>query len=68
MNICIKCKKEMICKKTGVTIHYGNGHCYSGDLFECNFCKSQIVNTSGIPHQRNPKIFNSKEVVIEMYQ
>lgn len=46
MVICPKCKKEMMCVKTGVVCVWNKSHCYSGDKFECKQCNSQTIITS----------------------
>ena len=40
MIVCLKCKREMRCKKNGVGVRYNGTHVYYGDSFECPECKS----------------------------
>lgn len=47
MKICVKCKQEMRCTKTGATVHFGGGHTYSGDLYECPVCGAEVVLSTG---------------------
>jgi len=49
MVVCAKCKKEMRCIKTGMTVRFNeNGeHAYAGDLLECPECKATISVTNG---------------------
>jgi len=56
MQVCVKCTREMRCKKTGVIVRWGIGHCYAGDSFECPDCGATIVVTN----QNN--FFSDKEV------
>ena len=39
---CVNCNLEMRCTKTGITLHFGGGHCYRGDKFQCG-CGTEIV-------------------------
>ena len=50
MNICLKCKVELQCVKTGVVAVFSGDHCYAGDAFECPNCKAQTLVTAGTPH------------------
>jgi hypothetical protein len=43
MKICIKCQREMRCFKTGAIAHFGHGHCYAGDIYECPECGEQTM-------------------------
>ena len=47
--VCVPCRKDMRCVKTGVVVHWGNGHCYAGDRFACTNCPADIVKVSGPP-------------------
>lgn len=49
MNICVKCQKEMKCVQTGGLVHFGHGHVYSGDAFECPECGAQVLVASEHP-------------------
>ena len=40
---CIQCKKEMMCEKNGVVVHWGNGHCFRGDKWKCPTCNREVV-------------------------
>ena len=51
MNVCVQCKKEMVCHKNGVNVRFGNGeHCYIGDSFKCPECGNEIVVTNPVPY------------------
>jgi DNA-directed RNA polymerase subunit RPC12/RpoP len=50
MIICVDCKKEMKCMKNGVKVRYGADHCYSGDLYECQSCGKEVINTNDNPY------------------
>jgi hypothetical protein len=43
MIICHDCKVIMRCVKTGSSYHFGNGHTYPGDTFECPQCNSRTA-------------------------
>ncbi len=42
MNICIRCKVEMVCCKTGFNARWGASHCYRGDKFRCPKCGLEV--------------------------
>ena len=65
MKICAKCKKEMQCKKTGLPAVWRVGHCYTGDLFECPICKSEILIITGSSYY-DPKIRDRKKPFLDM--
>lgn len=58
MQICVKCRREMRCTKTGATCRWNQGtHVYSGDEFECPECGAKIVHCNNNPwHQEYPVI------------
>jgi hypothetical protein len=33
----------MKCFKTGATAHFGHGHCYAGDIYECPECGAKMM-------------------------
>lgn len=47
MLVCVHCKKEMICKKTGVSIRFNTdgSHVYPADTFECPKCGAKIAKS-----------------------
>ena len=51
MLICVKCKREMRCVKTGAHTHYGFGHVYAGDAFECPGCGAHIIHANDRPYR-----------------
>ena len=66
MHICVKCRREMTCKKTGATAHFGFGHCYGGDVFECKECGNQFMITSCMSHKRWPLEEKKGDLIIDM--
>jgi len=46
MVVCVKCKREMQCVKTGARVHFGWGHVYAGDAFACPTCGVHVVRTN----------------------
>ncbi len=50
MRICIPCKKEMTCLKTGIRVVYGDSHVYAADLFGCPDCGATIANCNRTPY------------------
>lgn len=45
MIVCVECKKEMTCTKTGIGVNFGNGHVYAGDKYGCK-CGREIISTN----------------------
>ena len=44
MIICVECKKEMICNKTGAIVKFIEGHhCYSSDVYVCGACGLMVA-------------------------
>lgn len=62
MIVCVKCQREMRCEKTGVGVHFGQGHVYAGDRFKCPECGANIVRTTAEPHF-DPELKYHKEYV-----
>lgn len=54
MIVCVDCRIEMFCQKTGVGVDYGGGHVYPGDAFYCADCGAHIVHTNELSYQ-DPK-------------
>jgi len=50
MYVCVKCRKEMRCDKTGVGVDFGNGHVYAGDRYKCPACGNEVVATNSNPY------------------
>ena len=56
MKICVICRKEMVCKKTGATAVFAQSHCYSGDVFECPKCGNLTMNCAA-------ESYNEKDIL-----
>lgn len=67
MIVCSKCRKEMICRTTGMRCVFGEDHVYAGDEFECKHCGARIVHTNHSPYN-DPKVFehNAPTHVLKM--
>jgi len=50
MTVCAKCRREMVCVKTGVDAVFGDTHCYRGDAFECPECKARVLRCNVNPY------------------
>ena len=48
MVVCARCKKEMRCIKTGMTVRFREDgqHAFAGDMLECPECKATIAVTN----------------------
>jgi DNA-directed RNA polymerase subunit RPC12/RpoP len=48
MVVCARCKKEMRCIKTGMTVRFREEgeHAYAGDMLECPECKATVAVTN----------------------
>ncbi len=49
MLICVGCKREMSCIRTGMGADFGHGHIYAGDIFQCFKCEVKIAKCNGYP-------------------
>lgn len=45
MHYCMKCKKEMLIKKTGLKVIFNESYVYSSDLFRCPQCGNETIQT-----------------------
>ena len=54
MKVCVTCRCEMTCEKTGATLHYGNGHCYSCDIHRCPTCGARVAVSNPSSYHLNP--------------
>ncbi len=63
MIICQTCSREMICTKTGVTIVFGQDHCYQGDRFQCYGCGASVIHTAAVPFYK-PDAFKEPEAIV----
>ena len=53
--ICVKCGKEYICKKNGVSIHFvAIGKYKQADLFQCSTCGHKLVKGFGLGYDSQP--------------
>jgi hypothetical protein len=43
MKICVTCRKEMKCIKTGAVAVWHGHHCYAGDKYRCESCGCEIM-------------------------
>ena len=50
MIVCVNCKKEMTCTKTGRPLVWQNSHVYSGDEFTCADCNNIVISVSSTPY------------------
>jgi len=57
----------MFCLKTGSVAHFGNGHCYAGDIFKCGECESEVLVCVTESHQADMGLLKANNCsVIEM--
>ena len=50
MKVCIPCRREMNCLKTGARLVFGDSHVYACDLFVCPNCGQVFANGNEIPY------------------
>lgn len=55
----------MSCLKTGATAHFGFGHCYAGDIYECKECGNKVMVCNENSWHRNLP-FGKEEVIVDM--
>lgn len=57
MIVCVNCRKEMCCDKTGLGVRFGLDHVYPGDSFHCDGCGATVIKTTDAPtHDPDHKI------------
>lgn len=67
MKICVNCRKEMKCTKTGRTAVFCGNHCYPGDEFTCKSCGMKVLVCNSNPYHSADILQKSKpECVLEM--
>lgn len=66
MRICIKCKKELRCIKTGIKVVYGIDHVYAGDAFECPDCGAQVAVCRDTPYHDPDVLVRSGSTIVKM--
>lgn len=62
MIMCLKCKKEMTCVKTGLILRWNGSHCYASDAFECKVCGAIIANANDQSFHNNGIIKDVLEI------
>lgn len=50
MIVCVGCKCQMECVRTGIDVVFGKDHAYRGDMFRCGQCGQQVVDTALAPY------------------
>ena len=50
MNICVGCRKEMTCEKTGRDAVWHGHHAYRGDVFRCRECGAEVLICTPSPY------------------
>ena len=66
MQICMNCKKEMSCTKTGMVFRWNGSHCYRGDVYTCSVCKASVGNVSGSTESYHDPVTHLFEAYTEM--
>jgi len=51
MKICVTCRREMKCVKTGAKAVWHGHHIYAGDRYECQTCGAHIMVCNENPYQ-----------------
>ena len=54
--VCVQCKIEMRCSKTGAKVSHDN-RIWAGDQFRCGSCEAEVVVNFGQPWIRDPDVF-----------
>jgi hypothetical protein len=60
MKVCITCKIEMSCKKTGARLVFGFSHVYACDIFECPRCGATFANGNKTAYY-DPEVLNRED-------
>ena len=66
MTICVKCRKEMRCYKTGLGARFGADHVYAGDAYECPDCGVRIIKAVDVPTHDPDKRINAIDMPAEV--
>lgn len=67
MLICIKCKEEMKCTKTGRPMVWKTNHIYRGDEYTCPKCETKIIySNSQSYHMEKALVVLEKEDPLDM--
>ena len=53
--VCVQCKKEMCCSKTGAYVSHDN-RIWSGDQFRCDSCGAEVVINFGTAFIRDEDV------------
>jgi hypothetical protein len=62
--VCLKCKKEMTCRKNGVFAKVCHNHLLAGDRFECTTCGHEIVTGWARESQEVSELAMKSELVV----
>ena len=66
MKICVSCREEMRCVKTGCITVWGGTHVYRGDEYECSQCKAKIRVLSGQSYHDSNAMSNLHDLPLDM--
>ena len=66
MQICMNCKKEMICSKNGVTAVWHGQHCYTGDAYKCKECGAEVLVTNRDAYHNPNALYGVSSYTIDM--
>lgn len=70
MKICVSCRKEMSCVQNGVAFHFGGGHAYVGDIYQCHKCGAKFAHTNSnpvyLPEPMEYKNLRGENILVEM--
>lgn len=62
MIICTKCKQEMTCNRTGVTVTWNHTHRRSSDEFKCSDCGALVCVANDKAYRSDGPIHTTKHL------
>jgi hypothetical protein len=65
--VCVQCKVEMRCSKTGAFVTHDN-RIWSGDAFRCESCDAEVIVGFGQPFLNKGHKFLDHEMVVELQE
>lgn len=66
MKICVSCKKEMRCTKTGRTAVWDRNHVYRGDEYTCPDCGAKFLVCNAQPYHDESALRMASDEPIDM--
>ena len=66
MIVCVNCKKEMRCSKTGCTCVWWGSHVYAADEYVCESCGNRIRNCNSNSYHKDKALEDTSKIPLNM--